>query len=76
MALYAAIQRDTRMLKDGYFWAGLAVAVAMMGDTRRCWGPGISTISNRQSHRVDLEYRIHRQNRPGHRRASPIGIWG
>ena len=37
MALYAAIQRDTRMLKDGYFWAGLALAVALMAGMRRCW---------------------------------------
>ncbi|MBK9114004.1 MAG: glycosyltransferase family 39 protein [Nitrospira sp.] len=49
MALYAAIQRDTRMLKDRYFWAGLAVAVAMMGHTRRCWGRVSAPFSNRQS---------------------------
>ncbi|MBK9113993.1 MAG: glycosyltransferase family 39 protein [Nitrospira sp.] len=40
MALYAAIQRDTRMLKDRYFWAGLAVAVAMMGAYAQMLGPG------------------------------------
>ena len=40
MALYAAIQRDTRMLKDGYFWAGLAVAVAMIGAYAQMLGPG------------------------------------
>ena len=40
MALYAAIQRDTRMLKDGYFWAGLALAVAMIGTYAQMLGPG------------------------------------
>lgn len=40
MALYAAIQRDTRMLKDGYFWAGLALAVAMMAGYAQMLGPG------------------------------------
>jgi len=40
MALYAGIQRDTRMLKDGYFWVGLAVAVAMMGTYAQMLGPG------------------------------------
>lgn len=40
MALYAAIQRDTRMLKDGYFWTGLAVAVAMMATYAQMLGPG------------------------------------
>ncbi|MBS0176450.1 MAG: glycosyltransferase family 39 protein, partial [Nitrospira sp.] len=40
MALYAAIQRDTRMLKDGYFWAGLALAVALMAGYAQMLGPG------------------------------------
>ncbi len=30
MALYAVIQRDARMVKDKYFWIGLAGAVAMI----------------------------------------------
>lgn len=40
MALYAAIQRDTRMLKDRFFWAGLALAVAMMAGYAQMLGPG------------------------------------
>ncbi len=40
MALYAAVQRDTRMLKDGYFWAGLALAVALMAGYAQMLGPG------------------------------------
>ena len=39
MAVYAAIQRDARMLKDRYFWAGLAVAVAMMAGYAQMLGP-------------------------------------
>jgi 4-amino-4-deoxy-L-arabinose transferase-like glycosyltransferase len=77
MALYAAIQRDTRMLKDRYFWAGLAVAVAMMGAYAQMLGARVSApFSNRQSHRIDLEYRIHRQSRPGHRRAPALLVSG
>jgi len=40
MALYAAIQRDARMLKDRYFWAGLALAVVMMAGYAQMLGPG------------------------------------
>jgi 4-amino-4-deoxy-L-arabinose transferase-like glycosyltransferase len=40
MALYAVIQRDTRMLKDRYFWVGLAVAVAMMAGYAQMLGSG------------------------------------
>lgn len=40
MALYAVIQRDTRMLKDGYLWAGLALAVALMAGYAQMLGPG------------------------------------
>ncbi|WHZ16547.1 MAG: hypothetical protein OJF52_003397 [Nitrospira sp.] len=40
MALYAVIQRDTRMLKDRLFWAGLVLAVAMMAGYAQMLGPG------------------------------------
>lgn len=40
MAVYAVIQRDARMLKDRFFWAGLVVAVAMMAGYAQMLGPG------------------------------------
>ena len=46
MAVYAAIQRDARMVKDRFFWAGLMMAVAMMAGYAQLLGPVISTISN------------------------------
>lgn len=40
MAVYAVIQRDARMLKDRFFWAGLVVAVTMMAGYAQMLGPG------------------------------------
>ncbi len=40
MSTYAAIQRDTRMLKDRWFWAGLGLALAMMVGYAQMLGPG------------------------------------
>ena len=40
MAVYAAIQRDTRMLKDRFFWAGMVGAIAMMAGYAQMLGPG------------------------------------
>ena len=40
MATYAVIQRDARMLKDRWFWAGLGLAIAMMAGYAQMLGPG------------------------------------
>jgi len=40
MALYAVIQRDARMVRDRFFWAGLALAVALMAGYAQMLGPG------------------------------------
>lgn len=40
MATYAVIQRDTRMLKDRWFWAGLGLAFAMMAGYAQMLGAG------------------------------------
>jgi 4-amino-4-deoxy-L-arabinose transferase-like glycosyltransferase len=40
MSTYAVVQRDTRMLKDRWFWAGLGLAVAMMAGYAQLLGPG------------------------------------
>lgn len=40
MVLYAVIQRDTRMLKDRLFWAGLVLAVAVLAGYAQMLGPG------------------------------------
>ncbi len=40
MAVYAVIQRDSRMVKDRFFWAGLVAAVAMIAGYAQLLGPG------------------------------------
>ncbi len=40
MTTYAVVQRDTRMLKDRWFWAGLGLALAMMAGYAQLLGPG------------------------------------
>jgi 4-amino-4-deoxy-L-arabinose transferase-like glycosyltransferase len=40
MTVYALIQRDARMVKDRFFWAGLILAVAMMAGYALLLGPG------------------------------------
>jgi 4-amino-4-deoxy-L-arabinose transferase-like glycosyltransferase len=40
MAVYALVQRDARMVKDRFFWAGLVVALAMMAAYAQMLGPG------------------------------------
>ncbi|MBS0171046.1 MAG: glycosyltransferase family 39 protein [Nitrospira sp.] len=40
MSTYAGIQRDTRMLKDRWFWVGLGVALILMVGYASMLGPG------------------------------------
>ena len=40
MSIYALIQRDARMVKDRFFWAGLLVALAMMAGYAQMLSPG------------------------------------
>ena len=40
MAVYTAFQRDARMVKDRFFWAGLLMAVAMMAGYAQLLSPG------------------------------------
>ncbi len=40
MTVYAVIQRDSRMFKDRFFWAGLVMAVAIMAGYAQLLGPG------------------------------------
>lgn len=40
MAVYALVQRDARMVKDRYFWAGLVLALGMMAGYALLLGPG------------------------------------
>jgi 4-amino-4-deoxy-L-arabinose transferase-like glycosyltransferase len=40
MAVYAVVQRDGRMIRDRFFWAGLILAVAMMAGYAWLLGPG------------------------------------
>ncbi len=40
MSTYAVMQRDTRMLKDRWFWTGLGLAIVMMAGYAQMLGPG------------------------------------